>query len=49
MTADGFKEIHEVWAELKTIYDEIDELNESGRIKGIEVFGADASRTASVR
>ena len=27
MTRDEFKEIHEAWAELKTISDEIDALN----------------------
>jgi hypothetical protein len=42
-------EIHEVWAELKAIYDEIDELNDSAGVKGIEVFGTDAAQTASAR
>jgi hypothetical protein len=42
-------EIHEVWAELKAIYDEIDELNESAPVKGIEVFDTDAAKTASAR
>jgi hypothetical protein len=42
-------EIHEVWAELKSIYDEIDELNEAARIKGIEVLGTDAATMASAR
>ncbi|MCK9593105.1 MAG: hypothetical protein M0Q91_13955 [Methanoregula sp.] len=42
MTKKEFREIYEVWAELKTIFDEIDRLNDSASIKGIEVSGTNA-------
>jgi hypothetical protein len=47
MTYDEFGEIREVWAELRTIYDEIDELNDPAGVTGIEVFGTDAAQRAS--
>ena len=47
MTKDEFKEIREAWTELKTIFDEIDALNDPARIKGIAVSGTDAAHRAS--
>ena len=39
MTKDEFKEIREAWTELKTIFDEIDALNDPAGIK--EMAGSD--------
>jgi hypothetical protein len=49
MTNAEFREIHEVWVELKTIFDEIDELNDTARIKGSAVSGTDAAQRASAK
>jgi hypothetical protein len=49
MTMNEFGEIHEAWTELKTIYDEIDALNEPEGT--IELVGSDAhaAQRASAR
>jgi hypothetical protein len=49
MTKDEFREIREAWTELKTIFDEIDELNNTARIKEIAVSGTDAAQRASAK
>ena len=49
MTSDEFREIHDAWMELRTIYDDLDAMNEemaSGR--EIAVFGTYAAPVASV-
>jgi hypothetical protein len=46
MTKDEFREIHEAWMELKTIFDEIDALNDPAGITAMaDTSGA---RRASV-
>ncbi len=41
MTHEEFREIHETWMELKTIFDEIDSLNrESAEIPGYDAYAA---------
>ena len=47
MTYDEFREIHEVWAELKTIFDENDGWNDSASITGIAVSGPNVVQRAS--
>ena len=43
---DEFREIREAWMELRTIYDEIDALNQ---VSGMPAFDAYAAQTASAR
>jgi len=41
MTKDEFKEIREAWTELKTIFDEIDALNDPAGIRAVsDTYGA---------
>ena len=46
MTKDEFKEIREVWAELKIIFDEIDALNDPAGIRAAsDTYGAQRAST----
>jgi hypothetical protein len=47
MTKDEFREIHEAWMELQTIFDEIDVLNDPAGIRGKAVYGTSAAHRAS--
>ena len=47
MTKDEFKEIHEAWMELKTIFDEIDALNDPAGIREKAVSGTSSAHRAS--
>jgi hypothetical protein len=47
MTKDEFREIREAWTELKTIFDEIDALNDPAGITEMTVSGTSAARRAS--
>jgi hypothetical protein len=47
MTGDEFREIHEGWTELMTIFDEIDGLNDPAGITEMAVPDAYAAKRAS--
>jgi len=47
MTKDEFREIHEAWMELMTIFDEIDALNDPAGIREKAVSGTSAAHRAS--
>jgi hypothetical protein len=47
MTKDEFREIHEAWMELMTIFDEVDALNDPVGIREMTVSGTSAAKRAS--
>jgi hypothetical protein len=47
MTKDEFKEIREAWTELKTIFDEIDALNDPAGIREMAVSDTYAAQRVS--
>jgi hypothetical protein len=47
MTMDEFREINDAWTELKTIFDEIDGLNDPAGISEMAVSDAYAAKRAS--
>jgi hypothetical protein len=47
MTKDEFREIHEAWMELMTIFDEIDTLNDPAGIREKAVSGTSSAHRAS--
>jgi len=47
MTKDEFREIHEAWMELQTIFDEIDALHDPAGISEKAVSGTSSAHRAS--
>ena len=47
MTMDEFREINETWTELKTIFDEVDALNDPAGITEMAVSDTYAARKAT--